>query len=154
MAFWGRGRRASDPPTSSGASVGFDSIAYARLAERVDTALTKSRARGRTVVAGVTVRIPAGIDPLAHIEAARRSEEPWTCFEQPARNDYALATLGCAVRVNAAGPTRFDDISAQCGRALEAAEIDDLSDDPDAPAGSGVVWAGGFSFYEEGPWSD
>lgn len=37
---------------------------------------------------------------------------------------------------------------------MEAADIDDLSDDPLAPPGSGVVWTGGFSFYSEGPWSD
>ena len=129
-------------------------MAYARLAARVDTALTKARARGQGVVAGVTVRLPAGIDPLAHVSAARLDGEPWTSFEQPVRGDYALATLGCAVRVTAAGAARFDALAADCGLALEAAEVDDLSDDPVAPPGSGVVWTGGFSFYTDGPWSD
>src|SRR4051794_1131344 len=103
MAFWGRARRASDSFATPGASVGFDSVAYARLAARVDAALTKARTRGRPVVAGVTVRLPAGIDPLAHVEAAREGGEAWTSFEQPARHEYALATLGCAVRVTASG---------------------------------------------------
>jgi salicylate biosynthesis isochorismate synthase/menaquinone-specific isochorismate synthase len=80
--------------------------------------------------------------------------ECWSIFEQPARDGFALATIGEAAFVASSGPGRFDDIAAHCAAALDAAEVDDLADDPAAPAGAGVVWSGGFAFYDHGAWSE
>lgn len=143
----GAGRRAA-------VEEGFGPAAYERLARRVDAALTKARARGRTVVAGVTVPVAAGIDPLAHVAAARDTGEPWTCFEQPAHGGHAIATLGVAAEVIAAGESRFAVVARECATWLDAAEIDDLADDPTAPAGAGPAWVGGFGFFADGPYGD
>ncbi len=154
MAFWGRSRRASGPSASPGLSHGFDAAAYARLAERAEEALKLARDRGRGVIASVTVALPAGIDPLAHVEAARKGDERWAGFAQPARGDFSMATLGTAALVSAAGSRRFEDLAAECGHVLEAALLDDLFDDPEAPSGSGVVWIGGFAFLDDRPTAD
>jgi salicylate biosynthesis isochorismate synthase/menaquinone-specific isochorismate synthase len=154
MAFWGRSRRASGPSASPGLSHGFDVAAYARLAERAEEALRLARTRGRGVIASVTVGLAGGIDPLAHVEAARRGDERWSGFAQPARGDFALATLGAAAIVTAEGSDRFEKLAAGCGHVLEAALVDDLFDDPDAPSGSGIIWIGGFAFLDERPSAD
>jgi salicylate biosynthesis isochorismate synthase/menaquinone-specific isochorismate synthase len=106
------------------------------------------------VIAAVTVALPGGIDPLAHVEAARRGDDRWSAFSQPARDGFALATLDAAAKVNAEGPNRFEELAAGCGHALEAALVDDLFDDPDAPSGAGLVWIGGFAFLDERPAAD
>lgn len=152
MTAWGRSRRAKrDAATPSD---GFDAAAYERLAARVDSAVTKSRERGRGVVAAITVAVPAGIDPIAHIAQARKPGEPWSAFAQPARDGFALATLGDATSIGAAGPNRFAALAEAAGAALEASEVDDLFDDPNAPPGSGVIWSGGFGFTDENPWGE
>lgn len=152
---WRRSRRTEGSAAASTASSnGFDAVAYARLAERVDDALTKARERGRGVVAAVTVALPAGIDPFAHVAAARKFGEPWSAFAQPARDDLVVATLGDATSIGGAGADRFSALAHASGAALEAAEVDDLFDDPDAPPGSGVIWTGGFGFYDGNPWGD
>lgn len=160
MAFLGRSRRGSRPslfqntPSRSAVSDGFDAAAYASLAERADEALRLARSRGRSVVAAVTVNLPAGIDPLGHIAVAREAGDPWSSFAQPERDDFALATLGAAARAEASGPARFDEIAARCGSVLEAALVEDLFDDPQAPAASGIVWVGGFGFLDATPTAD
>lgn len=151
--IWRRSRRA-ERSAAAPQSLGFDAAAYTRMAERVDSAVTKARERGRGVLAAVTVPIAAGIDPLIHVTTARRAAEPWSVFTQPARDDFALATLGDATSIGAAGPNRFDALAEAAGAALEASEVDDLFDDPDAPPGSGVVWTGGFGFADENPWGE
>jgi salicylate biosynthesis isochorismate synthase/menaquinone-specific isochorismate synthase len=120
----------------------------------METALTFARTRGRSVLVSVTVAVDGGIDPVAHVQAARRDDEYWSVFAQPARSDFSLATLGAAARVTAEGAERFADLGARCGEALEAALVDDLFDDPDAPSGAGIVWVGGFAFLNERPLSD
>lgn len=152
MAFMRKTRRASGPPVP--AEFGFGEQAYALLGSRIDEALKLARARGRGVVAAVTVSLPGSIDPIAHVEAARLPSEHWSAFTQPARGDFALATLDSAAAVSAEGAGRFTDVAAGCGLALEAALIDDLFDDPGAPAGSGIVWVGGFAFLDTRPAAD
>lgn len=157
MIRWRRTRRVSGSDASSPAEpaeLGFGSEAYARLAKNIDAALTKARDRGRGVVAAITVPLRAGIDPLEHISTAREDDEPWTTFIQPARNDLSIATLGAAAVVEASGEGRFADLARNCGEMLEAAEVDDLFDDRDAPPGSGVIWCGGFAFNDDEPWGD
>lgn len=131
---------------------GFGPAAFERLAGRIDSALAKARSRGRVVVAGVTVRVAGGIDPLAHVATALEPGERWSCFEQPARGEHALAAIGVAAEVVAEGEGRFADVARRCAGALDACETDDLADDPSAPAGSGPVWLGGFGFFPDGPY--
>lgn len=151
MALW---RRNSAKGAEARQETGFGPAAYARLAERVDVAKRLASERGRGILASVTVRLPAGIDSLAHIEAALRPGDPWSAFVQRARDEFSLVTLGTATRVTAIGADRFADATRFCGEALEAALLDDLNDDPSAPPGSGVIWTGGFAFLDDGPLTD
>ncbi|MFY9487335.1 MAG: isochorismate synthase [Solirubrobacterales bacterium] len=158
MPLWSRSRRtggrARDRTAAAEVESGFGPVAYSRLASRVDAAVGKARLRGSAVVAGVTVPVSPGIDPLARVALAREAGEVWSVFEQPARSQRAAASLGVAARVRAVGPGRFDSLAAQCATALDGAEVDDLADDPDAPSGAGTTWIGGFSFYDDGPHAD
>jgi salicylate biosynthesis isochorismate synthase/menaquinone-specific isochorismate synthase len=150
MILWRRHQEPASPSTESG----FGAAAYALLGTRIVSAKSHAVLTGRTTVATVTVRIDPGLDPLAHIAAARDGDEPWSSFSQPARDELSLATLGESVVVSPEPGDRFHDAARQCGERLEAAELDDLFDDPTAPPGAGVVWVGGFSFLEAGPWAD
>lgn len=77
---------------------------------------------------------------------SRLASDRWFCWEQPDR-DFALAALGAAHEVTARGETRFGDISRECPRLLDGAEVEA----PDGlPAGAGPVWVGGFAFDDEG----
>lgn len=133
---------------------GFGHAAYELLAERVDAASRKAHARGRAVVASVTVPLAADTDPLARVRAALAPGERWSFFEQPARGRHAVATLGETLRVTADGRNRFLSIAEQCSSALDAAETGDPAEDPGAPAGAGPAWFGGFAFFEQGPQGD
>lgn len=98
--------------------------------------------------------LSGNIDPLVHLRAASKAGERWSYFEQPARGSHAVATLGETLRVTATGAGRFAEIARSCAAALDAAETGDSSDDPDAPAGSGPAWFGGFAFLDEPPRGD
>ena len=67
-------------------------------------------------------------------------------FEQPDRGRAALAGLGEAISLRAAGAGRFATV-AERWRALSAAAV---SDPADEPAGGGPVAVGGFAFAPEG----
>lgn len=134
--------------------VGFGDLAYARLASHIADALTKSRERGRPVVASVTVALAAGIDPLSHVAAARTPGDHWSSFSQPARDDFALASIGRAASITASGADRFYRLARSSAAALEAGVADDLFEDQGAPPGSGMVWTGGFGFYSDEPFGD
>lgn len=156
MLRWSRPRRAA-PERSTGAilaEAGFGPVASERLALRVDAASRKALARGRAVIASVTVPLTGATDPLAHLRAALAPSERWSFFEQPARGRHAVATLGETLRVTAEGGNRFLKIAEQCSAALDAAETGDPAEDPGAPAGAGPTWFGGFAFFEQGPHGD
>ena len=78
--------------------------------------------------------------------ASRRQGEPWFLFEQPERARAALATLGEAVCLTAAGPERFATV-ADRWRALAAAAVSDPPADRDR---FGPVAVGGFAFAPDG----
>lgn len=147
MAFRGRLRRAVRPAASF--DPGFGESAYARLAQRVERARELAAGRERDVIASVTVTLRAEIEPLAHLRAAAPDQASWSAFAQSGRDDFMLVALGCAARIESSGEARFDAVAAEAGQLLEAALFDDLFDDPDAPAGSGIVWVGGFSFFSD-----
>lgn len=154
MAFWGRSRRAGRPSASPKAAFGFGEAAYARLAERIERARQIAVDRETTVIASVTVPLDPALDPIAHLRAAAAESDFWTALAQPARDDFVLAALGEAFRIVSGDGDRFDSVARATGEALEAALVDDLFDDPSAPAGAGVVWVGGFAFYDEASYGD
>jgi salicylate biosynthesis isochorismate synthase/menaquinone-specific isochorismate synthase len=86
--------------------------------------------------------VPADVDPTATIVASRRGDEPWFAFEQPARDDAALATLGCVAALEADGEARF----ASVARAWRDLVAGGACDDPEGVRGAGPVAVGGFAF--------
>ena len=117
-----------------------------RLLARLTEAVGRARAGGGEVLAGVTVRVGAEVDPSAVAAASRRAGEPWWCWEQPDREATALGALGALVELEASGPRRFAAVAARW-RALVG---DALFDPPDGPRGCGPVAVGGFAFADEG----
>src|SRR3954469_23294339 len=88
---------------------GLSASARALLRDRVSAA---SRRLHGPVLAGVTVPVPADLELSAAVLAARRADDRFFCFEQPDRDGFALAGLGTAALVSAAGPRRFADAAA------------------------------------------
>jgi len=119
-----------------------------RLRKRLEQAVKRARrARGSGggVLAALTVPVAHDVDPSAVVFGSRRPGEPWFCIEQPDRDRTALATLGCAVALEARGPQRFEEVATRW-RALAA---DALCDAADA-RGAGLIAAGGFAFAPDG----
>jgi isochorismate synthase len=117
-----------------------------RLAARLELAVKRARRSGRPTLATLTLALPSEVDPSAVVCASRRRGEPWFLFEQPERSRAALATLGEAASLTAAGAERFATI-ADRWRALAAAAV---SDPPDARERSGPLAVGGFAFAPDG----
>jgi isochorismate synthase len=117
-----------------------------RLEERVAVALRRARARGNPVLASVTGALPGRVDPTAVAVASRRTGEHWFALEQPERNGWAIAALGCVVGLEAHGEDRFAEVGRRW-QALGAAALADLGE---GPPGAGLVALGGFAFAPEG----
>jgi isochorismate synthase len=134
-------------PATLTAGLTLDSDARARLARHLQEAVRRARrAPGPGVLAAVTVAVGRDVDPTAVAAASRRPGEPWFCLEQPDRDRAALAALGCALAIDAAGPDRFATVAMRW-RALAAGAACDA---PDGPRGGGPVAVGGFAFAPEG----
>ncbi len=118
----------------------------ARLAARIAEGLRAARASGKPVLVSVTVRLGAGLDPSAVVAVSRRPGEPWFCFEQPDRDGFALAALGCLRALEARGQQRFASVAAAWHDLVAGAR----SDDQAGPPGSGLVALGGFAFAPDG----
>src|SRR3984885_8016177 len=119
-----------------------DSETARRLERRLDTALRRARASGAPVLASVTGRADAAVDPTAAVVASRRSGETWFCLEQPDREGSALAAVGSARVLEARGGERFGDV----GRAWSTLAAAALADDVAGRSGS----VGGFRAGFEG----
>jgi salicylate biosynthesis isochorismate synthase/menaquinone-specific isochorismate synthase len=117
----------------------------ARLHSRLEEAVRRARSRRGEVLASVTVAADPALDPAAAVFASRRPGEPWFCFEQPDRDRFALATLGCVRAIDATGPARFTTV-AEAWRALASEALCD----PETGAGAGLVAVGGFGFSGAG----
>jgi salicylate biosynthesis isochorismate synthase len=122
-----------------------DAGAEERLGERVATALRRARRGGAPVIASVSARTKA-VDPSAVVIASRAPGEDWFCFEQPERQGWALAALGCARRFEAAGDERFSQVARRWQATASAA----CADPADGPPGAGLVALGGFAFAPDG----
>jgi isochorismate synthase len=116
-----------------------------RLRARTAEAVRRARRRGHAL-ATVTVAMPAGTDPTAIAAASRRPGEAWFSFEQPDRDRFALAALGCVAAIDERGPDRF----ARAARRWRELAANAASDDPGGPRGSGPVAVGGFAFAPDG----
>ncbi|HTU79032.1 MAG TPA: isochorismate synthase [Solirubrobacteraceae bacterium] len=117
-----------------------------RLAARLALAVTRARRAGSPVLAAITLALDPDVDPSAVACASRRPGERWFVFEQPDRGRAAIAALGEATSLCAAGEERFATV-ADRWRALAAAAV---SDPADEPAGGGPVAVGGFAFAPAG----
>ncbi|MEP6953991.1 MAG: isochorismate synthase [Solirubrobacteraceae bacterium] len=116
----------------------------ARLRAHVDEGLRRARREGECLVA-LTVALAPDADPTAIVAASRRAGEAWFCFEQPDRDHFALATLGCVDAIDDRGPGRYRRVAARW-RKLTASAVYD----PAARPGSGPVAVGGFAFAPDG----
>ena len=117
-----------------------------RLFVRLAQAVRRARRRGAQTLATISLELEDSVDPTAIVCASRRAHEQWFAFEQPDRGEAALAGLGEAVALQAAGPERFT-IVAERWRELSAAAV---SDPPDGPGSGGAVAVGGFAFAPDG----
>jgi salicylate biosynthesis isochorismate synthase/menaquinone-specific isochorismate synthase len=139
-----------DTARLSSAGPWLDAAASARLDRRIEAGLRRSRSTGGTTLVSVTAPARKAIDPSAIVAASRRPGEHWFCLEQPDRDGWALAALGCARALEAAGEDRFQAI-ARRWRALMGGA---LADPGDGPPGSGPVALGGFAFAPDGGRAD
>ncbi len=132
------------PPLSLGAA------AEEILERRLRGAHVTARREGRSVVASVSVAVPATVDVSAVVLGARGPGDRYFCLEQPERDGFALAGLGEAARVEARGPERFVQVASACRALARGAQTGDPAEDAGAPAAAGPVWVGGFAFADEG----
>ena len=96
------------------------------------------------MVASVDVAIDPALDLSATALCSRRAgEDRFFCLEQPDRGGFALATVGTAALVEAAGADRFTQASAECRELGRGALTDDF----------GPRWVGGFAFAPDGGFS-
>jgi salicylate biosynthesis isochorismate synthase/menaquinone-specific isochorismate synthase len=123
-----------------------DRAAFERLKARLEQGLHRARRTGAPVLISVTSPLTRRVDPSAVVAHARRPGEPWFCFEQPDRDGAALAALGSVATLEATGPDRHQRL-AERWRELSARA---LADEPQRPAGAGLVAVGGFSFAPDG----
>ena len=133
-----------------GAALSLPDSVRSVLAGRVERAVRRARRERRPIVASASLRIEPDVDLSAAVLRARGPGDRSHCLEQPERDGFALATLGCAIAVEARGPDRFQEAAAACRRLSSAAERDDAAHDPLAPRGAGPVFVGGFAFAPEG----
>jgi isochorismate synthase len=124
--------------------------ARALLAERVERAAERARRHQAPALAAVTVPLPADLDLSAAVLRARRAGDRFFCFEQPDRDGFALAGLGCAVGLEAHGPARFREVAVRARDLGRGAFVDDPARDPERPAAAGPVFVGGFAFDADG----
>jgi len=126
-----------------------DSVRSA-LAGRLERAVRRARRERRPITASASVAIDPAVDLSAAVLRARRPGDPFHCLEQPERDGFALATLGCATAIEGRGEERFEQAARACRRLSSVAERDDPAHDPLAPPASGPVFVGGFAFAAEG----
>ncbi|HEX3278448.1 MAG TPA: isochorismate synthase [Thermoleophilaceae bacterium] len=124
--------------------------AQALLAQRAERAVAVARKQGGAALAALTVPIPAALDASAIVLRARRPTDRYFCFEQPDRDGFVLAGLGCAVALEASGLGRFKDVATRARDLGRRAFVDDPATDPERPAAAGPVFVGGFAFAPDG----
>jgi salicylate biosynthesis isochorismate synthase/menaquinone-specific isochorismate synthase len=132
--------------TDSSSLFSLDAAARERLAECLRRAVTRARRSGAGTLATLSVPLPGSVDPSAIASASRRPGEPWFVFEHPDRGRTALAGLGQATCLQAAGESRFTAV-AERWRELAAAAVNEQLDGCE---GAAPVAVGGFAFAPDG----
>jgi salicylate biosynthesis isochorismate synthase len=124
-----------------------DAVAVERLERHLSRGLRRLRHGDGTRLVSVTTRVAdPSVEPVGTVCASRRGAEPWFALEQPDRDGLAIAGLGCAHAIEAAGPERFAAVSLRWREIRAEAECDPI----DGPPGSGLAAFGGFAFDPEG----
>jgi salicylate biosynthesis isochorismate synthase len=127
-----------------------DARAQAQLAERAEQAVESARRHRAPALAAVTVAIDARLDLSAAVLRARQPDDRFFCFEQPDRDGFVLAGLGCAVALEARGAGRFREVAVRARDLGRRALVEDAASDPERPAAAGPVFVGGFAFAPDG----
>lgn len=139
--------------TAAPSPFALDAGTRAALAARAEQAVRRARRMGRPVLAAFTVAVDGDVDPTAVVSASRRPGEPWFCLEEPGRGRSAVAALGSALTIEAAGPGRFGEV----GTRWRAAVAEAACEPPEGPPGAGLIATGGFAFAPDGgagpPWT-
>jgi isochorismate synthase len=117
-----------------------------RLRKRLRAAVRRAQRSGAQTLATISLSLPVEVDPTQVACASRRPSEPWFVFEQPDRGRAALAGVGMAVELHAAGAERFKSI-AERWRKLAAGAVGDPAEGSES---GGPVAVGGFSFAPDG----
>jgi isochorismate synthase len=117
-----------------------------RLQQRLRAAVKRARRRGEPTLVTLSLPLAPDVDPTQVICASRRRGEHWFVFEQPDRGRAALAGVGEAVELQAAGAERFKSV-AERWRELAANAIGEPAEGDDS---GGPVAVGGFSFAPDG----
>jgi menaquinone-specific isochorismate synthase len=117
-----------------------------QLERPLTAALARARSTGTPTIASVTFELDGATDPTAIAVASRRAGEPWFCLEQPDRDGWALAALGCVRALEARGAQRFEAVS----RAWRAVSAGAVAAGGDGSAAAGLVAVGGFAFAPDG----
>jgi salicylate biosynthesis isochorismate synthase/menaquinone-specific isochorismate synthase len=123
-----------------------DSASVRRLEISLDAALRRARGTGRPALASVTASVDPAVDPTAVAVSSRRPGESWFAIEQPDREGYAVAGVGCVRALEARGAGRFAEVARRWSSVVAEA----FADAPDGPPGSGLVAVGGFAFALDG----
>jgi isochorismate synthase len=115
------------------------------LARRARAALRVARSGGEAVLAAACGRVELQ-DPLAAAVASRQAAEPWFAIQHGEGGFSALAALGCALELTAAGEDRFRRLAAHWLRLCARAQFDHS----DGPPGSGLAAFGALAFAAHG----
>jgi salicylate biosynthesis isochorismate synthase/menaquinone-specific isochorismate synthase len=124
--------------TAPGGRFALTDVEQERLASNLREAVKRARRSGQQTLASISLELVAEVDPTEVACASRRTDEPWFVFEQPDRGRASLAGLGETIRLQAAGPQRFGQVTRRW-RELSAAAV-----------GEGTIAVGGFSFAPDG----
>jgi salicylate biosynthesis isochorismate synthase/menaquinone-specific isochorismate synthase len=117
-----------------------------RLAALLALAVRRARRSGEQTLVTFSLPLAAEVDPTTVVLGSRRLGEAWFILEQPHRARAAVAGLGEAATLQAAGPGRFATL-ARSWRELSAGAVGDAA----VPArGAGPLAMGGFAFADHG----
>jgi salicylate biosynthesis isochorismate synthase/menaquinone-specific isochorismate synthase len=98
-------------------------------------------------LAAVTVPVSPDLDPSAVVIGSRRARDRWSCWEQPDRSGFSLATLGQVREVISRGEERFEEVERDANEIISSIK---RRGDEGLPQGAGPVFVGGFAFDPEG----
>ena len=108
------------------------SEAQALLARRVERSERARRERA-PALAAVTVSLPADLDLSAAVLSAQAPDDRFFCFEQPDRDGFVLAGLGCAIALESRGAGRFREVAVRARDLGRRAFVDDVARGPRPP---------------------